>query len=205
MRTELADKYLKAHGMRVTKGTHITQIFLPYIIMDTAKSVFDRGVGELTLHHLAHKYKNALRKAYYDFFKDFFKPFTQDETDEIIESFDGFESHLADELTLARVAVSNAVDFLPFELQMRIADIYLANIVAQCAGIIYYDSMNPRLPEGLRSNRHIEDFKRYALLVGREYYKSTGYRQTIAADNVPDLDAAMVRLARKMAEFNERI
>lgn len=205
MREELAYKYLKAHGLRVTKGTHVTHIFLPYIIMDTAKTVFDRGVGDLTLHHLAHKYKNELRKAYYEFFKDFFKPFTRDETDEIIDSFIGFEAYIADELTLARVAVSNAVDFLPFELQMTMTDIYLAHIVAQCAGIIYSDSMNPRLPEGLRSNKHIEDFKRYALLVGREYYKSTGYRQTIAADNVPDLDAAMVRLARKMAEFNERI
>ncbi len=205
MRAELAHKYLAAHGMVATKGAHITQVFLPYIIMDTARELFDRSIRPLPLRHKAAKCRNEMRAVYHEFCKDFFRPFTADEQDEIIESFDGFEAFIANELTFARVAVSNAVDFLDFDLQMTMTDIFLTQIVAECAGIIYYDAMNSRLPENYKHNAYIDRYERLAVMLGREYYKSTGNTRTIDNNDIPDVNRALERLAKRMTEYNQLI
>lgn len=205
MREELARKYLKAHNMVATKGTHLTQVFLPYIIMDYARELFDHSIALLPLRHLAKKHRGEMKKVYHEFCKDFFRPFTKEEQGEIIDSFDGFEAFIADDMTLTKVAVSNAIDFLDFDLQMTMADIFLTQVTAQCAGIVYFHLMNPNLPEGMRHNQYIDNYERLTMLVGNEYYKSTGNRRKIETNSIPDLDAALERLATRMTEFNEKI
>lgn len=205
MRPELAEKYIEAHGMTVTSGTHLTHLFLPYIVMDTARELFDRSIRPLSLRHRAQGYRSEMKRVYHEFCKDFFRPYTRDEQDEIIASFDGFEAFISDELTLARAAVGGAVDFLPFKTQMTLADIILTKVTAQCAGIIYYDFMNVNLPEGRRRNRFIDRYERLAMLLSEEYYKSTGHKEIVKINSIPHLDACLTRLAARMAKFNEEI
>lgn len=205
MRAELADKYLKAHGMTITRGTHKQQVFMPYIVMDKARELAAHSIGQLPLRHEAKRWRGELKRVYHEFCADFFRPYTQDEVDEIIESFDGFEAFIDNELQLTRVAVSNAVDFLDFELQMTMTDIFLTQITAQCAAIIYYDGFAPNAPEAQRHNKHIERFERLAMKIGNAYYKSTGNTRTIASNEIPELDRALSRYAMKIANYNEQI
>ncbi len=205
MRAELADKYLKAHGMTVTRGTHKQQVFMPYIVMDKARELAAHSIGQLPLRHEAKRWRGELKRVYHEFCADFFRPYTQDEVDEIIESFDGFEAFIDNELQLTRVAVSNAVNFLDFELQMTMTDIFLTQITAQCAAIIYYDGFSPNAPEAQRHNKHIERFERLTMKIGNAYYKSTGNTRTIASNEIPELDRALSRYAMKIANYNEQI
>lgn len=205
MRTELADKYLKAHGMVVTRGEHKQQVFMPYIVMDKARELAAHSIGKLTLRHEAKRWRGELKRVYHDFYSDFFRPYTQDEVDEIIESFDGFERFIDNELQLTRVAVSNAVDFLDFELQMTMTDIFLTQITAQCAAIIYYDGFAANAPEAHRHNKHIERFERLTMKIGNAWYRSTGNTRTIASNEIPALDKALSRYAMKIANYNEQI
>ncbi len=205
MRSELAEKYLKAHNLTATKGKHLTQVFLPYIIMDMARELESKSLGALTLRHKTkHFYKLAMGERA-EFYRDFFRPFDDDEVDEIIESFDGFGEFIDNELQLTRVAVSNAIDFLDFNLQMTMTDIFLTEIMAQCAAIIYYDNFSANTRESFRHNGHIDNYESFIRRAGNEYYKSTGERRKVEADELPKVDAALARLARKMTEFNTKI
>ena len=205
MRNELAEKYLKANNLTATKGKHLTQVFLPYIIMDMARELESKSLGALNLRHLAKRFHNKAREERENFYSEFFKPFDDDEQDEIIESFDGFAAFIDNELQLTRVAVSNAIDFLDFNLQMTMTDIFLTEIMAQCAGIIYYDNFSAGTKESFRHNKHIEKYEMHIRRAGNEYYKSTGETRRITADDLPKVDAALGRLAKKMTEFNTKI
>jgi hypothetical protein len=205
MRAELAEKYLKANKLTATKGKHLTQVFLPYIIMDMARELESKSLGALTLHHNAKHYYTLAKIERGTFYRDFFRPFSREERDEIIESFDGFGEFIDNELQLTRVAVSNAIDFLDFDLQMTMTDIFLTEIMAQCAAIIYYDNFSASTKEGFRHNDFIENYESFIRRAGNEYYKSTGEKRKIAADDLPKVDAALGRLARKMTEFNTKI
>ena len=205
MRSELAEKYLKANNLTATKGKHLTQVFLPYIIMDMARELESKSLGALTLRHNAKRYYNKAKGERKGFYSKFFKPFDDGERDEIIESFDGFGEFIDNELQLTRVAVSNAIDFLDFDLQMTMTDIFLTEIMAQCAAIIYYDNFSAGTKESFRHNDFIENYESFIRRAGNEYYKSTGEKRKITADELPKVDAALGRLARKMTEFNTKI
>lgn len=201
MRREIAEAYLKSRGLRLKEGDiEDDQIFLPYLVMDTVYQIYCRTVKPLPVKHELKRMKSGMRDAYMRFNRGFFRAFTQEQQDEIIDAMDGFDAYIADTLTITRAAVSSTVSFLDFDLQMKMTDMLLMNILANSAGIFYHD-MFRGLPERYRHEPNIEAMATLARRFGDAYYKSTGGQRRINPNDVPKIDGSMQALFRRILQW----
>lgn len=202
MSPETTQAYLRARGMQIVSGNlRDERIFLPYIIMDLAYQLFCKSVMPIPAKFELKKMKNELKKTYNRFNKDFFRIFTQEQQNEIIDAMDGFEVHVNNQLQITRVALSQAMRFLEFDLQMQMTDIFLINVLAQCAGIIYHDALTGKIPESVKHNKQIEDFAYQIVRFGNKYYKEQGGTRSVDINDVPALDASIDKLISVMVDW----
>jgi len=141
IRVELMEKWLADRDKKLTsEDKQHSRVFLPYLIMDTAFQVYCQFIKPVPASFRLLQLRKALGSAFSDFNKDFFRCFTLDESCEITDEMDGFESYINNDVVILKLALMKQCGDYPLERQQVICSGMIVNILAQSAEIIYEDS-----------------------------------------------------------------
>lgn len=134
----LVGKYLHAKGLKKIMGADDdASPLLPLIMMDSAFSLFQKYIKPVECRHEMKHLKKEWLTHYNKFNHDYFRCYDTDETDFIIDMMDAFEEYISHDMTIAFIQFTNLFKSESLERQKIISACMLANILCQCAEIVW--------------------------------------------------------------------
>lgn len=114
-----------------------TAIYLPFVIMDYAYSIFCKDIKPLDLRHGAKKLCSDWLKNYHLFNSRIFVLINEEGRDYLIDRMDEYTEYIDYPIMLVRVAIMDLVSKDTFERQQAVSSLMLCNILAQAAQITW--------------------------------------------------------------------
>lgn len=205
IRVELMEKWLADRGKKLTsEDKQHSRVFLPYLIMDTAYQVYCKHIMTVPASFRLLQLRKALGSAFSNFSKDFFRCFTIDESCEITDEMDGFESYIGNDVVILKLALMKQCEDYPLEKQQVICSGMIVNILAQCAEVIYEDSFKRETRLGgtrrLVGERNdlIEAVARATMRFLKEYNKNG---RDIDFNSSKDIDDCVNIICKRIVQF----
>lgn len=140
---EIVDIFLTSKGLRrAESGNNDLSPILPLIIMDSARTLFDKYIKPIKCKMEMQMYKNEWRRCYHKFNMEYFRLYNKDQQDFIIGLMDDFEVWIDKHLTICHIQLTNQLTFEPIERQKVLAATLLISILTQSARIVYEGLMS---------------------------------------------------------------
>lgn len=117
------------------------------------------------------KLLDSWRRGYELFFADFKAAYTKDQYAAILDKVDDFEDYLSHHLNIAEIAVQEADNTIPLDVQLRSSACWLSNLLANDAKDFYGEIWKTRLHEP-KKNRYIEQVCRASFEYGKRWNKA---------------------------------
>ena len=134
---QIVDIFLTSKGLVRNGGDNNLSPILPLIIMDSAKSLFDKYINPVESKREMKRCRGEWLKLYHEFNMEYFLLYTQDQRDYIIDLMDDFEVWIAKHLYICHIQIMNQLTFEPIKRQWVLAATLLISILCQAARIIY--------------------------------------------------------------------
>ena len=134
---QIVDIFLTSKGLVRNGGDNNLSPILPLIIMDSAKSLFDKYISPVESKREMKRCRGEWLRLYHEFNMEYFSLYTQDQRDYIIDLMDDFEVWIAKHLSICHIQLMNQLTFEPIERQGVLAATLLISILTQSARIVY--------------------------------------------------------------------
>ncbi|MEG0560706.1 MAG: hypothetical protein RR513_09365 [Muribaculaceae bacterium] len=155
--------YLTHNNLFVKKSvdTLDTDIFMPYLIIDSCYLIYDEHIKSMDLKHKMKYHRTFWDKASQNFKKEFFKSFDEEQVDFIINRMDAFYDFIKNDLTILQLQVQNRLVSYRDEERCIFSIFITCNLLAQTAqymwNSIYY-----------KNNTYISIIERRSLMMMSE-------------------------------------
>ena len=203
-RKEIVEKYVSGYGYRLVSGETLEPI-MPVLVLDLMYQIHNEWLAE-TAKGFVRKNRYHHQKwmdAYKSFNRRFYGAFTVDEYDEACGLMDDFESVMANDLTIARVAVMGCFPELETDQRIALGTISVCNTLCHIANAFWHNvfrkphrDVTGRVVVGdPLPNADIESMIHHSIRLMNEYYRSVGGTRTsaIAPKSVVDTINVMIR------------
>ena len=203
-RKEIVEKYVSGYGYRLVSGETLEPI-MPVLVLDLMYQIHNEWLAE-TAKGFVRKNRYHHQKwmeAYNAFNRRFYGAFTVDEYDEACFLMDDFESVMANDLTIARVAVMGCFPELETDQRIALGTISVCNTLCHIANAFWHNVFRKphRDVTGMvvvgdpLPNADIESMIHHSIRLMNEYYRSIGGKRppAIAPKSVVDTIDVMIR------------
>ena len=203
-RKEIVEKYVSGYGYRRVSGETLEPI-MPVLVLDLMYQIHNEWLAE-TAKGFVRKNRYHHQKwieAYKAFNRRFYGAFTVDEYDEACFLMDDFESVMANDLTIARVAVMGCFPELETDQRIALGTISVCNTLCHIANAFWHNvfrkphrDVTGRVVVGdPLPNADIESMIHHSIRLMNEYYRSIGGKraQAPASQSVEDTVNVMIR------------
>ena len=182
-RKEIVEKYVSGYGYRLVSGETLEPI-MPVLVLDLMYQIHNEWLAE-TAKGFVRKNRYHHQKwmeAYNAFNRRFYGAFTVDEYDEACFLMDDFESVMANDLTIARVAVMGCFPELETDQRIALGTISVCNTLCHIANAFWHNVFRKphRDVTGMvvvgdpLPNADIESMIHHSIRLMNEYYRSIG-------------------------------
>lgn len=201
---DIVEKYIRGYGYKRISGQTLEPI-MPVLVLDLMYQIHNEWLAtpakEFTRKNRFHHQK--WMESYKAFNRRFYGVFTVDEYDEACFLMDDFESVMANDLTIARVAVMSCFPELETDQRIVLGTISVCNTLCHIANGFwknvfkkpYRDITGNVLVGDPLPNSDIESMIHHSIRLMNEYYRSIGGTRTsaIAPTSVVDTIDVMIR------------
>lgn len=147
--SDILKRYLEYNHLKVTSGNAESfEPLLPFVLMDTVYQLWCKRVQPMNCRFQQNHYKKEWKRQYSAFNSAFFRAFNPEQTSYIVDLMDEFDEYNRNDRTILKVQLMNCCDFLTFEEQDFLSDLYLCDIFTKAAQSVWtrvYKHPNPQL------------------------------------------------------------
>lgn len=201
---DIVEKYIAGYGYKRISGATLEPI-MPVLVLDLMYQIHNEWLAEPAKQFIQ---KNRLHhqkwmESYKSFNRRFYGVFTVDEYDEACALMDDFETRMANDLTVARIAVMGCFPELETDQRIVLGTISVCNTLCHVANAFWhnvfkkpYRDVTGRLVAGdPLPNQDIESMIHHSIRLMNEYYRSIGGKRTkaLAPKSVVDTINVMIK------------
>lgn len=203
-KNEIVEKYISGYGYRRVSGDTLEPI-MPVLVLDLMYQIHNEWLAEPAKKFIQKNrfHHQKWMESYKAFNRRFYGVFTVDEYDEACALMDDFETRMANDLTIARIAVMGCFPELETDQRIVLGTISVCNTLCHVANAFWhnvfkkpYRDVTGRLVAGdPLPNQDIESMIHHSIRLMNEYYRSIGGKRTkaLAPKSVVDTINVMIK------------